>query len=423
MIEADLILYNTSQVHTCASQGKPKKGKSMSDTGAIEQGAIAIKEGVILEVAPQSEIQKRYGSSKKLDVGGMAVCPGFIDPHTHIVFAGNRINEFEQRVSGSTYLEIMAAGGGIMSTARAVREASVQDLVEQSLPRLQKMTEYGMTTIEIKTGYGLDLPSEMKMLQAIEQLAGLSPVTILPTFLGAHAFPTELKAEPETYVNLVVMEMLPQAMEWFKGSSFFQKGLPFFCDVFCEQNAFTLEQSTRILTEAKKNGYKIKIHSDEFTSLGGIGLGIDLGATSVDHLDVATVDDQKRLSMSETVGVLLPGVNFNLGSTHFADGRGMIDRGCAIALSTDINPGSCPSPSIPLMMAIASRYQKLTPAEALNACTINAAFAVGVGKMCGSLEKGKLADLVVLNQPDHRYLSYEFGSNPVKYVLKKGNLI
>ena len=419
----DAILTNIGKLHTCANNGKPKKGKEMANTGVIADVAVAISAGKIAAITDSKTAQNTWNAPDIVDCGGKTVIPGLVDCHTHIVYAGNRAAEFEQRIAGATYMEIMAAGGGIMSSARAVRSASVEDLVAQALPRLEDMAKLGVITVEIKTGYGLTTTDEMKMLAAIETLAKRSPLTIVPTFLGAHAIPSEYREQPDTYVQIVLMEMLPAAKAWYEGSIFKQKGIPFYCDVFCENNAFTLSQSRQILSYAKELGLGIKIHSDEFTSLGGIPLGLELGASSVDHLDAATEQDIRTLAGSEAVGVLLPGVNFNLGSTHYANARLMIESGCAIALSTDINPGSCPSPSLPLMMAIASRYQRVTPAEALNACTINAAFAIGLGSSHGSIEVGKAADLALLRSNDYRTLSYEFGGNPIETVWKDGKVL
>jgi imidazolonepropionase len=330
------------------------------------------------------------------------------------------VGEFEMRIKGATYMEIMAAGGGIVSSANAVRAASVEQLVEETRPRLETMLGLGTTTLEAKTGYGLDEASEMKLLAAIESLASSHPCTIVPTFLGAHAVPAEYKADPERYVTLVVERMLPQAAAWYQGSWFKAQDIPFFCDVFCEQNAFTLEQSRRILEAGLALGMGAKIHADEFTALGGVTLAADLGAVSADHLDVTTPEERARLAASDTVAVVLPAVNFNLGSTHFADARALLDGGAALALSTDINPGSAPCPSMPLVMAIATRYQRLLPSEALNASTINAAYAIGMGERVGSLEPGKQADALILNTGDYRHVCYQFGGNFVETVVKKG---
>jgi imidazolonepropionase len=314
----------------------------------------------------------------------------------------------------------MAAGGGIVSSARAVRAASVEQLVEETRPRLDTMLRLGTTTLEAKTGYGLEEASELKMLAAIEALASSHACTIVPTFLGAHAIPVEYKDDSERYVTLVIEKMLPQAADWYKESWFKAQGLPFFCDVFCEQNAFTLDQSRRILEAGLALGLGAKIHTDEFTALGGVTLATELGAASADHLDVTIPEERTRLAVSDTVAVVLPAVNFNLGSTHFADARALLDDGAALALSTDINPGSAPCPSMPLVMAIATRYQRLLPAEALNASTINAAYAIGLGERVGSLEPGKQADVLILNTGDYRHVCYQFGENFVETVVKQG---
>jgi len=422
MVSIDTLITNIGALHTCPSNGGPKKGIQMREIGTQLNAAIAIQNGTIVEVGANDELIRRYQPTHLINADGNAVCPGFIDPHTHIVFAGDRIDEFEQRVAGRTYMEIMAAGGGIMSSARAVREASVEGIMADSLIRLNAMIENGATTVEVKSGYGLNTKNELKLLKAIELLAKGSPVTIVPTFLGAHVIPAEFKHDPDRYVELVVDEMLPLAMEWYQESIFYGQ-VPFFCDVFCELNAFSAEQTTRIFEAAVQLGFKIKLHSDEFTDLGGVEVGLRFNATSIDHLDVTPEPAQRLLATSDTVGVSLPGVNFNLGSRDFADARGMIDKGCAIALSTDINPGSSPTPSIPLIMSIASRYQRLLPAETLTAVTINAAYAVGLGATIGSIETGKRADILILNVTDYRKLVYEFGNNLIRTVIKNGNVI
>ncbi len=394
----------------------------MGDVGIIEGGAVAAAGGRIVAVGTTADLAERYEARQVIDAGGRVVCPGFVDPHTHVVYAGERLDEFELRIRGASYMEIMAAGGGIVSTVNKTRGANLSQLVEETRPRLAAMLAQGTTTIEIKTGYGLDVESELKMLAAIEQLAGESPATIVPTFLGAHAVPTEYKGRTDTYVELVVEEMLPQVAAWYESSVFAQQDMPLFNDVFCEVNAFDLAQSRRVLEAGMALGLRPKIHAGEFTALGGVNLAVELGAVSADHLDVMTGEEVRRLAGSGTVGVLLPAVNFNLGSKEFADGRGLVDAGAAVALSTDINPGSAPCPSMPLVMAIATRYQGLLPAEALLASTINAAHAIGLGDVVGSLEVGKLADMLVLDTADYRELAYTFGQNLVKLVVKKGTV-
>ena len=418
----DLLVHSASQVVTCASPHGPKRGTEMLNVGLIEDGAVAVDGDRIIAVGPSAELQSQYTGRKDIDATGKVVCPGFVDPHTHVVYAGDRIDEFEQRISGISYLEIMAAGGGIMSTANAVRAASVDQLVAETLPRLDAMLRLGTTTAEVKSGYGLDTASELKMLQAIEILDREHPITLVPTFLGAHAVPSEYKGRAEDYVRLVIDEMLPAVQAWYQDSHFSASDVPLFCDVFCELNAFDLAQSREVLKAGLARDMRPKIHADEFTALGGVSLAVDLGAVSVDHLDVTPPAEAACLAQSKTVGVVLPAVNFNLGSQHFADVRGLIDAGAAIALSTDINPGSAPCPSMPLVMAIAARYQKLLPAEVLNACTINAAYAVDMGDQLGSIEKEKQADLLLINSEDYRHLVYQFGENLVGIVIKNGKV-
>ena len=418
----DLVVYNASQVATCASPERPKRGAELLDVGLVQNGAVAVHEGKILAVGTSEELQARFKGQKNIDARGKAVCPGFVDPHTHVVYASDRVDEFELRIRGASYLEIMAAGGGIMSTAKAVRAASVEQLTAESRSRLAAMLRQGTTTAEIKSGYGLDTDAELKMLKAIELLDRDQPISLVPTFLGAHAIPKEYQGHREAYVQLVIEEMLPAVQAWYQQSHFQAANVPLYCDVFCEANAFDLERTRRILTAGCRYGMVPKIHADEFTNLGGVKLAVELGAVSVDHLDVTSSEDTIQLAQSTTVGVVLPAVNFNLGSVHFANARGFINSGAAVALSTDINPGSAPCPSMPLVMGIAARYQKLLPAEALNACTINAAHAVGLGKQIGSLEPGKQADLLILNSPDYRNLAYRFGENMVEMVIKRGKI-
>ncbi|HBY08445.1 MAG TPA: imidazolonepropionase [Chloroflexi bacterium] len=419
----DLVIFNTSQIVTCASPNGPKRGTDLRDVDLLEDGAIAVAGEKIVAVGPRLEILAQYRGKTTLNAAGMSVCPGFVDPHTHVVYAGDRVEEFELRIQGASYMEIMAAGGGIMSTAQAVRSASISQLVAESCRRLDAMLRLGTTTAEIKTGYGLETNAELKMLAAIAELDQTHPISLLPTFLGAHAVPQEYAGRTEAYTRLVIDEMLPAASAWYQKSHFRTQGIPLFCDVFCENGAFDLAQSRQILEAGLTLGLQPKIHADEFTNLGGVALAVELGAVSVDHLDVTPQREWAILGDSDTVGVVLPAVNFNLGSPHFADARGLIDSGAALALSTDINPGSAPCPSMPLVMAIAARYQRLLPAEALNASTINAAYAIKAADQVGSIEAGKQADLLILRTPDYRHLAYQFGENLVGTVIKKGQVL
>ena len=422
MTQLDLLIHSAAQIVTCASP-RPKRGEAMTDVGIIPDGAIGIKDGKIVAIGPSGEIRAHHSAGQEIDASGRAVCPGFVDPHTHVVYAGDRVNEFEMRVQGASYMDIMAAGGGINATTQATRAASLDDLIAETHPRLDMMLELGTTTAEVKTGYGLNTENEIKMLRAIEALDESHPIDLVPTFLGAHAIPAEFKANPAAYTYYVIDEMLPAAAQWYAESSFRAREVPFFVDVFCEQNAFDLGQSRRILTAGSAHGMQIKAHVDEFTCMGGVGMGIELGATSLDHLDVTPPADVQKLANAHTIGVVIPAVNFNLGSTEFAAARAMLDSGVALALTTDINPGSAPCPSMPLVMAIASRYQGLLPAEALNASTINAAFAIGLGERVGSLEVGKQADVLILKTDDYRHLIYQFGGNLVDQVVKKGEIL
>ncbi|MCL6509427.1 MAG: imidazolonepropionase [Anaerolineae bacterium] len=416
----DLLIHSATQLVTCASPGGPKRGPAMREVGVTENGALAIADGLIVAVGASDDVRAAFDAPRQINAGGKVVCPGFVDPHTHLVYAGDRAGEWEMKLRGTPYLDILAAGGGILSTMRATRQATLDWLVEQARERLEVMFRNGVTTCEIKTGYGLSVEAELKMLQAIERLACTHPCAVTTTLLAAHAVPPEFESDPDGYVDLVVEEIIPQAATWFAHDARAARVAPMACDVFCEANAFTVEQSRRVLMAGRRHGLAPKIHADQFSSLGGVAMALELGAISCDHLDVTTAEDRARLAQSSAIATVLPAVNFHLGSTQFADARALIDAGCALALSTDHNPGSAPCFSLMLVMGLACRYQKLTPAEALNACTINAAHALGVGDVLGSLEAGKQADVLVVDVPDYRHLAYQFGVNPVARVIKHG---
>lgn len=423
MLSADLLIHNIGQLVTCASPEGPKRRDSMRDVGIVENRAIAVIDGKFAAVGTEEVVLAEYSSKHHLNAEGKAVVPGFVDPHTHIVFAGDRLNEFELKIRGAAYLEILAAGGGIISTVKNTRAASEDQLVELGRERLEKMLACGTTTAEIKTGYGLDLESELKMLRVIERLDREHAIDIVPTFLAAHTIPPEFKGDSDGYVDFICREMLPAVWQWYSGSGFAEKGKPFFCDVFTEQNAFDRGQTEKILDAARSLGFGLKAHVDQFTNLGGSLLAIEKGAASIDHLDAISDAEIELLAASDTVGVVIPTENFSAGKSRFAEARKMIDAGCAIAISTDFNPGSAPCPSIPMAMAIATRYQKMLPSEALNAATINAAFAIGLGQTHGSIEVGKVADLLVFDCMDHRQIAYEFGGNFVRTVVKNGEIV
>jgi imidazolonepropionase len=422
-MRADLLIHSAAQVVTCASPGGLRRGTAMTDVGLIPDGAVAVLDGQIAAVGPTGDIRSSVSAAHEIDASGQVVCPGFVDPHTHAVYAGDRVAEFERRIRGQTYMEIMAAGGGIVSTMRSVRAAPLEMLVRESRARLDAMLTLGTTTAEIKTGYGLDTASELRMLDAIAALDAAHALDLVPTFMAAHAIPPDFAGRPDDYVAEIITAMLPAARDWYAGSAFKAASVPCFVDVFCEVNAFDVAQSRRVLEAGRAAGFGVKAHVDEFNALGGVTLGVELGAQSLDHLDVTRPDEAALLTASDTAAVIMPAVNFNLGSAHFADARALIDAGGIVALATDINPGSAPCPSMPLIMAIACRYQRLLPSEALIASTINAAYAIGMADRVGSLEPGKQADLLIVNAPDYRHLAYQFGGNLVQRVIKRGQIV
>jgi imidazolonepropionase len=419
-MRCDLLIHNIGELLTCQSNSGPLRGRSMTEIGLIRDGAVAISDGLIVEVGASSYIKGNYDADREIDAEGRVVLPGFVECHTHIVYGGNRLDEFELRIKGADYMEILAAGGGILSSVSNTRNASVEVLVASGERRLRKLVRNGVTTCEIKTGYGLDLETELKMLDAIIEIGRRSEIDVIPTFMPAHAIPPEFKGRSDEYVDLICDVMLPKVANSYD-LNIAPAGI--FVDVFCEKNAFDLAQSERILLKAKDLGFGIKAHVDEFTNLGGARMAIGLGAVSIDHLDAISDEEIELLSESTTVGVVTPTVNLNFGSHEFADARRLIDSGCAVALSTDFNPGSSPCPSPLVAMAISSRYQRLTPAEAVVAATINAAYAAGVGDTCGSIQTGKSADIVLFDSDDHRELVYEFGDSRVVNVIKKGRTL
>lgn len=416
----DLLVHNASQLLTVASPDGPKRGAAMRNLGLVEDGAVAIRGDRVVLVGPTEEVLPQAGENTTLvDAYGKVVMPGFVDPHTHLVFAGDRAAEFEMRLAGATYLEIMAAGGGIMNTVRATRAASLEDLVDQTRQRLDVMLTHGTTTVEAKTGYGLDTENELKMLEAIRLLDQSHPVDLIPTFLGAHAIPAEYRGRVDEYVDVVVEEMLPRV----ENEGYLTNSQPFFCDVFCEEGAFSLEQSRCILEKAKELGMDLKIHADEFTSLGGAGLAAELGATSADHLACTPGEEIELLAKSRTIAVLLPGTPFGLGEDHFPPARRMIESGVPVALATDLNPGTCYCEAMPFIMSLACRQMRMTPAETIVAATINSAHAIRMGQEVGSLEVGKKADLLILDIADYRHLAYRFGTNLVETTIKAGQVM
>lgn len=400
--------------------GGPQRGDRLGDLGLIEGGAVAIAAGAVVATGPSADILADYTSSTLIDAGGQLVTPGLVDPHTHAVWAGDRAAEFEQRVGGATYQEIMAAGGGIAATMRHTRDASLETLVQQSRPRLESMLAHGATTIEVKTGYGLDTASELKMLDAIRRLNDALPVDLVPTFLGAHAVPPDYRDDPATYVDVVVEDMIPAVAAW---QAEHWPDQPLFCDVFCEAGAFSLEQSRHILSAGQQTGLVPKIHADEFESLGGVALAVELEAASADHLVATPAPDIQRLGASDTVAVSLPPTPFGLGHCTFTPAADFLAANAALAIATDCNPGTAWCESLQLALAIAARYLRLTPAQALAAATVNAAFAIRCGGQAGTLTSGAAGDVVIWQVADYRQLGYRFGANLVQRVIKNGQVV
>ncbi|WP_186301046.1 imidazolonepropionase [Virgibacillus sp. SK37] len=410
-----MLISNASQVITMSGHSdKPAKKGAMSEINIIENGSIWIEDDKIVEVGTDKEIREKYkaqiDSATQIDASGKTVTPGLVDPHTHLVHVGTRENEYAMRLKGKTYMEIMEAGGGIHATTRATQEATHEQLYEESIKRLDKFLLHGVTTVEAKSGYGLTLEHELKQLEVAEQLQKEHPIDLVSTFMGAHAVPMDEKDNPEKFVDRVIEEMIPEVAK---------RKLAKFNDVFCERGVFTPEQSKRILEAGKEYGLIPKIHADEIEPYGGAELAAEVGAISADHLLKASDEGIKAMAEKGVVGVLLPGTAFFL-MAEFAQARKMIDAGVAVALSTDQNPGSSPTISLPFIMNLGCLKMGMTPEEVLTAATINAAHAIGVADEVGSLEAGKKADITIFDVPNYLTLSYQYGMNHVDTVIKAG---
>jgi imidazolonepropionase len=413
-----MLIHSAAQLLTLT--GGPQRGKALGSLGIIEGGAVWIREGQIAAVGRTAELRARHGDEPELDAGGCVVMPGFVDPHSHAIWAGDRALEFEMRLSGAKYLEILAAGGGILSTVRATRGASVHDLIDQTRPRLERMFAHGTTTAEVKTGYGLEAETELRLLEALLALDGELPLDLVPTYLGAHAIAPEFSDDPQGYTALLCDSMLPGVLSWWKTHAG-KRPLPF-VDAFCEKGAFTLAQTRQILGKAQELGFPLKVHADEFENLGGASLAAELKATSADHLVKISDADIAALGKSDTAAVALPCTPFGLGEQEYAPARKILEAGGLLALATDCNPGTAWNESMQFAIALACRFMGLTPAQAIAASTINAAQAVGRADKIGSLEEGKQADLLLLDVSDYRHLGYRFGTNLVRQVVKGGRV-
>jgi len=413
-----MLIHSASQLLTLA--GGPQRGRDLGQLNLIQDGAVLIKGDRIAAVGNSRELRAAYPEEPALDANHCVVMPGFVDPHTHAIWAGDRAAEFELRQQGKTYLEILAAGGGILSTVRATRSASLDKLLAETRRRLWIMFSHGTTTAEVKTGYGLRTAAELRMLQALLNLDAEGPLELAITFLGAHAVTPEYKDHPDEYTDLVCQTMLPVLKEWWPHHAPYH-AMPF-VDVFCETGAFSLEQSRRILEIAHGLGFPLKIHADEFDNLGGVRLAVELGAVSADHLVTTSADEITALGASQTVAVALPCTPFGLAESHYTPAQEILEAGGLLAIATDLNPGTAWCESMQFAIALACRHLRLTPAQAIAAATINAAAAIDRAGQVGSIEPGKQADLLILSEADYRHLGYRFGTNLVQTVIKRGKI-
>ncbi|MBN1329869.1 MAG: imidazolonepropionase [Candidatus Heimdallarchaeota archaeon] len=415
---ADIVIVNINELVTLHSKyGVPRVGKNMEELAIINDGALAIKGDKIIFVGKTNELVKQIKidpiKTKKIDANGKLVTPGFVDPHVHLIFAGSRENELALKLAGKTYMEILAAGGGIHKTVRETRKASVAELVANGKRILDRMLEHGTTTVEGKSGYGLTTEDELKSLEAMKILNEEHPIDVISTFLGAHVIPPEYKEKADGYVDLIITEMLPKIAE---------KGLAEFCDVFCEEGVFTVEQTRKILLAAEKYGIKKIIHIDEIVDTNGAALAAELQAVQTGHLLKSNDAGLKEMAKKGVIATLLPGTPFCLMLKEYANARKMIEYGIPVAIATDLNP-NCWTESMLMVIVLSCYNMKMSPAEALTAATLNAACAMDRQNYIGSLEVGKQADIVIFDVPNYFFLSYQFGVNLVSKVIKKGKLV
>ena len=404
-----LAVLHASQLVTLAGPARPRIGRELSELAIIPDGGMLIRDGRIEFVGPSAEIENKAGDTEVIDARGKVVLPGFVDAHTHLVFAGNRLDDFERRARGDTYEQIAKAGGGIWSTVEKTRAASEADLFVQAKKHADWFLRCGTTTVESKSGYGLTLEDEVKILRVMRRLNQETPLEIVPTFLGAHAVPRNLHADE--YVNLVINDMLPRVTS---------DNLAEFCDVFCERGYFDIEQSKRILNVAKKLGLKLRVHADQLSNSGAAKMAAELQATTADHLEKTDELGIAALKSGNVQPVLLPGSVYALGSTHYPRAREMIEAGLAVVIATDFNPGSSPTASMPMILSLACTQMKMSPAEAISASTINPAYSLSRGDRIGSLESGKVANFSIFDCDDYRELAYWFGFPQTHSVYVNG---
>lgn len=411
-MEVDLIIRHASELLTLRGGEKPLTRELIGALGIIENASLAIKDGKIVDFGKDSDIADEY-EGRKIDAEGQLVMPGFVDAHTHLVFAGARENELSLKVRGLSYSEIAKRGGGIHKTVRMTREASKKELHEQAKTRLDEMLRHGTTTIEAKSGYGLNMEDEVKILEVIKELDEEHPIDIIPTFLGAHEIPKEHEDEPDEYIKKVIEEMIPEVAK---------RDLARYCDVFVEKGVFSIAQARRIFKSAKKHGLLPRVHADELSQLGGTELAAEVEATSASHLLYASREGLQRLAEQKIIGIYLPAACMALLSETFPNGREIINAGVPLALATDFNP-NCWLTNMQTVLMLAIYFMKLTPAETVTAATINAASSLGLDTKIGSIEEGKQADILLLDVPGHRWLGYKMGTNLVHTVIKEGNIV
>jgi len=397
----------------------PRRGKALSQIGILRDGAILVRDGRITAVGPANKIEKLKESKRaeKVDVGGRVVLPGLVDSHTHLIHAASRAEEYELKIRGMSYEEIAKKGGGILNSVKKLRLSTSEELKSRARGLLEKFAEYGTTTVEAKSGYGLDVTSELRILSLHKELDAEQPLEIVSTFLGAHVVPAEFRGKDggtREYLEILTKQLIPEIAD---------NGLAEYCDVFCERGAFTLSESRRVLEAGQAHGLTPRMHAEQLSNTGATELGVELGAASCDHLEYLTPAGIRAISKSDTVAALLPGCDFHLGLKQYAAARALIEAGAIVALATDFNPGTSPTLSMPMVLSLACTQLRMTPAEAITAATVNAAHSLRRGERIGSIEVGKQADLAVFEVADYREIPYYFGVNNCWMTMKRGEIV
>jgi imidazolonepropionase len=413
-----LLIRGAAQIVTVGGR-TPKRGKALSDIGVIRDGAILVRDGSIVGVGPVTKVEtlKESKHAEQLDVGGRVILPGFVDSHTHLIHAASRAEEYELKIQGASYEEIARKGGGILNSVQKLRGATSGQLKDRARFFLERFAEHGTTTIEAKSGYGLDVTSELRILSLHKELDAEQPLEIVSTFLGAHVVPAEYRGRPNgtrEYLDLLEKQLIPEVVE---------SGLAEYCDVFCERSAFSRSESRLVLEVGRRRGLRPRVHAEQLSNTGATQLGIELGAASCDHLEYLKPADIRALGKSTTVATLLPGCDFHLGLKQYAPARALIDAGAIVGLASDFNPGTSPTLSMSMVLSLACDQLRMTPAEAISAATINAAYSLGRHKRIGSIEKGKQADLAVFEVADYREIPYYFGMNTCWMTMKRGEVV